>query len=465
MTTIATVQRNNTSFLASDTRVTFNDGELGSGHITKVISHRSGKAFVGIAGNGNNMSKFIEIMNSIETDIDIIKEFAQKYAVCYKQYALDNDNLIIGIENGRSYIMDAHMLTQYENDLQCYAIGSGGKDATTAFNVLVSENEKYRDIENLDDNTMKELLTKAIVIGAKDDKYTNEEITVYKTTKTREFDKQGDKFMLSLSLGSTANKVELAMIIATNQITAHEEPKQYTKDALLNLVERINSSSIPVMYEHGKNVALGRVSFGVWKQAKLVDNGNDYFEVSAVAEMVDNQTTRNFIANKISLGASMSCQNAEKTYMKDAFGKTVEVVSSLNDVNEISLTLNPSMSETRALQLALQNAKTRKDREHAFKQCLKCSNHDATLIYTSFKASIKAEVEQELTMRQGNLDRVSLQGNLAQNSNWEMEKQNYESKIVELKSQLANKDILNQKLELLCDSRRLLMEKKTKNNN
>ena len=136
----------------------------------------------------------------------------------------------------------------------------------------------------------------------------------------------------------------------------------------------------------------------------------------------------------------MSCQNAEKRYMKDAFGKTVEVVSSLNDVNEISLTFNPSMSETRALQLALQNAKTRKDREHALKQRFQCSNHEATLIYASFKEGAKAEVEQELTMRQGNLDRVSLQGNLAQNSNWEMEKQNYESKIVELKSQIATKD-------------------------
>ena len=310
---------------------------------------------------------------------------------------------------------------------------------------------------------MKELLTKAIVIGAKDDPYTNEEVMVYKTTQTREVEKRVDEFMLSL--GNTANKVELAMIIATNQITAHNEPKQYTKDALLNLVERINSSSIPVMYEHGKDVALGRVSFGTWKQAKLVDNGNDYFEVSAVAEMVDNQTTRNFVANKISLGASMSCQNAEKTYMKDAFGKTVEVVSSLNDVNEISLTFNPSMSETRALQLALQNAKTRKDREHALKQRFQCSNHEATLIYASFKEGAKAEAIQELTVRQGNLDRVSLQGNLAQNSNWEMEKQNYESKIVELKSQIATKDIINNKLQSQVVSARLFIETKLKNNN
>jgi ATP-dependent protease HslVU (ClpYQ) peptidase subunit len=463
MTTIITVQRNNSSFLASDTRVTINGGDGGSGFIAKVIAHRSGNAFIGIAGNANNMSIYSEIMDKIESNVDIIKQFAEQYSVECKERWLHGDNRILGIENGRSYTIHPDILIPYENNNQAYAIGSGGRDATIAFNVLVSESEKYSDIENLDDDAMKELLNKAIVIGAKDDPFTNEEVMVYKTTQTREVEKRGDEFMLSL--GNTANKVELAMIIATNQVTAHNEPKQYTKDALLNLVERINSSSIPVMYEHGKDVALGRVSFGTWKQAKLVDNGNDYFEVSAVAEMVDNQTTRNFVANKISLGASMSCQNAEKTYMKDAFGKTVEVVSSLNDVNEISLTLNPSMSETRALQLALQNAKTRKDREHALKQRFQCSNHEATLIYASFKEGAKAEVEQELTMRQGNLDRVSLQGNLAQNSNWEMEKQNYESKIVELKSQLANKDILNQKLELLCDSRRLLMEKKTKNNN
>ena len=161
----------------------------------------------------------------------------------------------------------------------------------------------------------------------------------------------------------------------------------------------------------------------------------------------------------------MSCQNAEKTYMKDAFGKTVEVVSSLNDVNEISLTFNPSMSETRALQLALQNANTRKSGEHAIQVGTKCSNYTATLIYSHLKRVAKAEVEQELTMRQGNLDRVSLQGNLAQNSNWEMEKQNYESKIVELKSQIATKDIINNKLQSQVVSARLFMEKKLKNNN
>ena len=461
MTTIITVQRNNSSFLAADTRMSTCSGD--SYFFTKIIPHRSGNAFIGISGFAGNVAMYVEMMDSITNDIDILKQFAEKYAVACKELDLYGDNGMIGIENGRSFRIFADTISQYENNYQCYSSGSGGEKAIVAFNVLNVDNEKYSDIEKLDDDTMKELLTKAIVIGAKDDPYTNEEIMVYKTTQTREVEKRVDEFMLSL--GNTANKVELAMIIATNQITAHNEPKQYTKDALLNLVERINSSSIPVMYEHGKDVALGRVSFGTWKQAKLVDNGNDYFEVSAVAEMVDNQTTRNFIANKISLGASMSCQNAEKTYMKDAFGKTVEVVSSLNDVNEISLTLNPSMSETRALQLALQNAKTRKDREHALKQRFQCSNHEATLIYASFKEGAKAEVEQELTMRQGNLDRVSLQGNLAQNSNWEMEKQNYESKIVELKSQLANKDILNQKLELLCDSRRLLMEKKTKNNN
>lgn len=462
MTTIITVQRNNSSFLASDTRVTINGGEGGSGFIAKVISHRSGNAFIGIAGNANNMSIYSEIMDKIESNVDIIKQFAEQYSVECKERWLHGDNHILGIENGRSYTIHPDILIPYENNNQAYSIGSGGDKAIIAFNVIVSESEKYSDVENLDDETMKELLTKAIVIGAKDDPYTNEEIMVYKTKQTREVEKRVDEFMLSL--GNTANKVELAMIIATNQITAHNEPKQYTKDALLNLVERINSSSIPVMYEHGKDVALGRVSFGTWKQAKLVDNGNDYFEVSAVAEMVDNQTTRNFVANKISLGASMSCQNAEKTYM-EVFGKTVEVVSSLNDVNEISLTFNPSMSETRALQLALQNANTRKTGEHAIQVGTKCSNHDATLIYSHLKRIAKAEVEQELTMRQGNLDRVSLQGNLAQNSNWEMEKQNYESKIVELKSQLATKDILNNKLQSQFDSALLLMEKKPKNNN
>lgn len=463
MTTIVTIQRNNTSFLASDTRVTINGGDGGSGFIAKVISHRTGNAFIGIAGNANNMSIYSEIMNRIESNVDIIKQFAEQYSIECEERWLHGDNIIIGIENGRSYTIHPDILIPYENNNQAYAIGSGGEKAIVAFNVLVSENEKYNDIENLDDDTMKELLTKAITLGAKDDPYTNEEIMVYKTNQTREVEKRVDEFMLSL--GRTTNKVELAMIIATNQITGHSEPKQYTKDALLNLVEKINSSSIPVMYEHGKDVVLGRVSFGVWKQAKLVDNGNDYFEVSAVAEMVDNQTTRNFVANKMSFGASMSCKNADKTYMKDASGNTVEVVGSLEDVNEISLTLNPSMSETRALQLALQNAKTRKDREHALKQRFQCSNQEATLIYASFKESAKAEVLQELTMRQGNLDRVSLQGNLAQNSNWEMEKQNYESEIAELKSQVATKDIINNKLQSQVEEQYILCKQKLKNNN
>ena len=422
MTTIITVQRGSDSFIAADTRVSMGCcGAITSTSLAiKVIPHRSGKAYIGIAGDGDMKGSFQEMMDEIINENNILEEFFKKFSECAKDRYFSNS--IIGIENGASYNISETLMTQYEYTLQAYGVGSGGDGAIASFNTLTSEVDKYRDIANLDDETMKELLIKSIVNGAKSDPYTNEQITVYKTTK--EYEPEDAKSKYQLSDKRSEQTVELPMVIATNEITAKNQ--QYSKKSLQEVVNMVNSKEIAVMIDHGDNATYGKQELGVWKNAKLIEKSSNCFEVYATAVMKKTPLTQSIVEQKSIFGASMRCLHPQGAKMSNG----CEIVEEIKDVLEISLTENPTMSETRSLRMALEGVDTRKDMTRFLKHRYSLSNGESELLFSRMKAMASKEF-------QGNLELTAQQGNLVMASEVELMKQKHESEVAELKSNLA----------------------------
>lgn len=408
MTTAVVIKVGDRSFIAADTRAT---GSTNTYKIVKIIRSPNNDAFVAFAGSDTYVKTYESVLSSIIANKNILQEFAKIIFQKHQENEIDiSVNTFIGIENGKAYkiAMGYTGFLEVEKDGTLEAIGSGGAISRGAFAIL-KDQRAYSKLATLDNETIAIMLRTAISKAAELDPATNDEIIVEYTEQR--YEEEINQSPNALAIGDNIINV----IVATNQITKHRE--KYTKDALMQLVEAINTTEVPVWFDHGNDARLGKTVLGVWKNALLVERQNGTVEVKAQAYLDNTPQVENLLQQKSRLGASMRCINVEAV---SRLGVNYDTITEIKNVREISLTFNPSMTDTRTLKMKLDACgDTRPEIETVFKNDLGLSGAEAEVLFSKMKRTIKnstlslnGEEDKEI---QGKLETQEEQGKPVEN--------------------------------------------------
>ena len=407
MTTCVAIKVGDRSFIAGDKRVS---GGMNTYTKVKIIHNIHNNAFVGLAGIVSSFQLYEDILQSITSDTNVLQQFSAIIFEKYKNEEIDlYDNSFVGIENGKAYRLDPSIgFLEVEKDETLEAIGSGQKYVQGSF-ITLKDNREFSKMATLENETIAKMLRIAISKASELDPATNNEIIVEFTTKRYE-----DEVKTSPNALAIGDNI-INVIVATNQITTHRE--KYTKDALMQLAEAINTTEVPVWFDHGNDARLGKTVLGVWKNALLVERQNGTVEIKAQAYLDNTPQVENLLQQKSRLGASMRCINVEAV---SRLGVNYDTITEIKNVREISLTFNPSMSETRTLKMKLDACgDTRPEIETVFKNDLGLSGAEAEVLFSKMKRTIKnstlslnGEEDKEI---QGKLETQEEQGKPVEN--------------------------------------------------
>lgn len=378
MTTAVVIKVGDRSFIAADTRAT---GSTNTYKIVKIIRSQNNDAFIAFAGSDTYVKIYESVLSSIIANKNILQEFAKIIFQKHQEGAIDiSVNTFIGIENGKAYkiAMGYTGFLEVEKDEMLEAIGSGGSAARGSF-VTLKDNREFSKMAKIENSVIAKMLRTAISKASELDPATNNQIIVEYTEQR--YEEEINQSPNALAIGDNIINV----IVATNQITTHRE--KYTKDALMQLVEAINTTEVPVWFDHGNDARLGKTVLGVWKNALLVERQNGTVEVKAQAYLDNTPQVENLLQQKSRLGASMRCINVEAV---SRLGVNYDTITEIKNVKEISLTFNPSMNETRTLKMKLDACgDTRPEIETVFKNDLGLSGAEAEVLFSKMKRTIK----------------------------------------------------------------------------